>query len=279
MLENLVESKNNSRAVRKTYGFLLSTFFVICTMLLSATVWSLFAKDFGVGNADFEFSNLINPIPVAENQPEPEPEKTKTQNQPQSSKPQIAVRQTNMARVDESPIVPDKTSVAPNTQKARPNAPFVVRPNGVESEGSNAADNGRKNSGNTEPNGFQPSKDNSEIVSETAKTNIPKPPPIIKKEEKPKGATVSLGVINGKAANLPKPPYPPAAKAVNASGTVQVQVLINESGTVVSAKAINGHPLLRDAAERAARNARFTPTLLSNIPVKVNGLIVYNFTK
>lgn len=278
MLENLVESKNNSRTVRKTYGFLLSTFFVISTMLLSATVWSLFAKDFGVGNADFELSNLINPIPAADNEPEPEPEKTKPQNQPQSSKPQIAVRQTNMARVDESPIVPDKTSVVPNTQKSRPNAPFLVRRNGIESEGSNAVNNGRKNDGNTEPNGFQPIKDNSESVSETVKTNIPKPP-VLKTEEKPKTTIVSLGVINGKAANLPKPPYPPAAKAVNASGAVQVQVLIDEAGNVVSAKAVTGHPLLRDAAERAAKGAKFTPTLLSNVPVKVNGLIVYNFTK
>ena len=50
MLENLVESKNNSRAARKLYGFLISTFLVVATILLSATVWSLFAKDFVMGN-------------------------------------------------------------------------------------------------------------------------------------------------------------------------------------------------------------------------------------
>ena len=75
------------------------------------------------------------------------------------------------------------------------------------------------------------------------------------------------------------PPYPPAAKAVNASGAVNVQVTIDETGKVVSAKAITGHPLLRDAAERAARSARFSPTYLSKVAVKVNGLIVYNFTR
>lgn len=278
MLENLVESKNNSRAVRKTYGFLLSTFFVICTMLLSATVWSLFAKDFGVGDGDFELSSLITPIPVAENKPESEPEKVKPQNQPQASKPQTAVRQSNMARVDESPIVPEKVSVAPNTQKARPNAAFKVDPNARETEGSYTASNGIKNAGNNET-GFEQPKNNSETVSETVKTKVPEPP-VLKKEEKPNvPKVVSLGVINGKAASLPKPPYPPTAKAVNASGAVQVQVLIDETGNVVSAKAISGHPLLRDASERAARSAKFTPTKLSNVPVKVNGLIVYNFTK
>lgn len=278
MLENLVESKNNSRAIRKTYGFLFSTFFVLCTMLLSATVWSLFAKDFGVGNSDFELSSLITPIPVAENKPEPEPEKIKPQNQPQSSKPQIAVRQSNMARVDEL-IVPEKVSAAPNTQKARPNTAFRVDPNARETEGSYTASTGRENTGNNET-GFKRPEDNSEVISEPNKTKLPEPPPVLKKEEKtnvPK--MVSLGVINGKAANLPKPPYPAPAKAVGASGAVQVQVLIDETGNVVSAKAVSGHPLLRDAAERAARTAKFTPTTLSKIPVKVNGLIVYNFTK
>ena len=279
MLENLVESKNNSRAVRKTYGFLLSTFFVLFTMLLSATVWSLFAKDFGVGNSDFELSNLLNPIPVAENKPEPEPEKTKPQNAPQSAQPQIAVRKTNMIRIDESPIIPDKVSVTPNTERSRPNAPFRIDRNATgEPDGSYSADNGRKNTGNTEPTGFIPPTDNSEAVAENVKTKVPEPPPI-KKEEKPKTTIVSLGVVNGKASNLPKPPYPPAARAVNASGAVKVQILIDETGNVVSAKAIEGHPLLRDAAERAARSARFTPTKLSDVAVKVNGLIIYNFTK
>jgi len=278
MLENLVESKNNSRAVRKTYGFLLSTFFVICTMLSGATAWSLFAKDFGVGDADFELSNLINPIPVADAKPEPEPEKPKQQNEPQAAKSQLPSRQSVMAKVDEPQIVPDKTSAAPNTQKARPNSPFLIKP-GIETDGSYTADNGRKNNENTESTGFNKPADDSKAASETVKTKIPEPPPIIKKEEKPKVTTVSLGVINGKAANLPKPPYPPAAKAVGASGAVQVHVLIDETGNVVSAKAVNGHPLLRDAAERAAKSAKFTPTFLSKVPVKVNGLIVYDFTR
>lgn len=89
--------------------------------------------------------------------------------------------------------------------------------------------------------------------------------------------TISGGVVNGKALTLPKPPYPPAARAMRASGAVNVQVLIDESGRVVSAQAVSGHPLLRPAAESAARQARFQPTILSGQPVKVSGTIVYNF--
>jgi protein TonB len=88
-----------------------------------------------------------------------------------------------------------------------------------------------------------------------------------------------MGVVNGLAQSLPKPNYPAAALAVNIQGKVDVQVLIDESGRVVSAKAVSGSPMLRQAAEVAARNARFSPTTLSNVPVKVTGVIVYNFTR
>jgi TonB family protein len=91
------------------------------------------------------------------------------------------------------------------------------------------------------------------------------------------GKAVSGGVLNGKAISLPKPAYPRAAKAVNASGTVVVQVLIDEDGKVLTANAVSGHPLLRAAAVAAARGAKFSPTRLGGNPVKVSGVITYNF--
>lgn len=89
--------------------------------------------------------------------------------------------------------------------------------------------------------------------------------------------TISGGVVNGKARSLPKPVYPAAARAVGASGVVNVQVTIDENGEVISASAVSGHPLLRQAAEQAARTAKFSPTLLQGQPVRVIGVIVYNF--
>lgn len=94
----------------------------------------------------------------------------------------------------------------------------------------------------------------------------------------PTSAKISGGVLNGKATNLPKPAYPPAAKAVNANGAVSVQVTTDESGNVISVAAVSGHPLLRAAAEQAARNSKFAPTMLSGQPVKVTGTIVYKFS-
>lgn len=81
----------------------------------------------------------------------------------------------------------------------------------------------------------------------------------------------------GKIISLPKPPYPKAALAVRVSGEVDVQVVIDEEGNVVSAEAISGHPLLRAASVEAAKQAKFTPTLLKKQPVMVTGIIVYNF--
>jgi len=88
---------------------------------------------------------------------------------------------------------------------------------------------------------------------------------------------ISGGVLNGKAISLPHPEYPQAAAAVRASGAVSVQVTIDENGNVISAAAASGHPLLRAAAESAAREAKFSPTLLSGNPVKVSGILTYNF--
>ncbi len=93
----------------------------------------------------------------------------------------------------------------------------------------------------------------------------------------PVAKQISVGVINGKATSLPKPIYPAAARAVKASGSVNVQVIIDEEGNVESANAVSGHPLLRRAAEEAARDAKFKPTALSGQNVKVTGVIIYNF--
>lgn len=91
------------------------------------------------------------------------------------------------------------------------------------------------------------------------------------------GRIVEGGVINGRAISKPAPPYPIIAKLARAKGPVTVRILVNEQGDVVSAWATAGHPLLQAAAVEAASQAKFIPTTLSGQPVKVGGLITYNF--
>lgn len=84
-------------------------------------------------------------------------------------------------------------------------------------------------------------------------------------------------VLNGRVISKPAPEYPRMAKTQRASGVVVVSILVDESGKVVEAEALCGHPLLTRPSADAARQARFTPTLLSGKPVKVTGVITYNF--
>ncbi|HKC64499.1 MAG TPA: energy transducer TonB, partial [Pyrinomonadaceae bacterium] len=86
-----------------------------------------------------------------------------------------------------------------------------------------------------------------------------------------------VGILNGHAIKLPLPRYPAEAKGEHVSGTVLVEVTIDEEGNVASAHTISGHFLLRAASEEAALKAKFTPTILCGKPVKVTGVITYNF--
>jgi protein TonB len=118
-------------------------------------------------------------------------------------------------------------------------------------------------------------------VAAASESNVPQvvldsepPPPAPRPILKP----ISGGVLNGSAVNLPAPLYPEGAKRMRVSGTVVVEVVIDETGKVISATASGGPQALRDAAVNAAMKARFSPTKLSGQPVKVAGVINYKFT-
>jgi TonB family protein len=104
-----------------------------------------------------------------------------------------------------------------------------------------------------------------------------KPPESASGSEAGKRAPISGGVLNGKAITLPKPEYPPIARQANASGTVVVQITIDEYGNVIAARAVSGHPLLQAVSVAAAREAKFSPTFLMGEAVKVTGVLTYNF--
>ena len=106
--------------------------------------------------------------------------------------------------------------------------------------------------------------------------NIEEPPP--SPGPRPILKPVSGGVLNGTALSLPSPLYPEAAKRMRTQGVVTVDVVLDETGKVVSATASSGPSPLRDAAVQAALKARFSPTKLSGQPVKVSGVINYKFS-
>ncbi|MBI1765044.1 MAG: energy transducer TonB [Acidobacteria bacterium] len=97
-------------------------------------------------------------------------------------------------------------------------------------------------------------------------------------QQMPQQIKVSGGVLQGSALRKVQPPYPPAAKTARAEGAVQVQVTISEKGEVIDASVVSGHPLLREATLSAARQWQFKPTELGGVPVKVQGVLTFNFT-
>lgn len=95
-----------------------------------------------------------------------------------------------------------------------------------------------------------------------------------KEQPNAKKGPINGGVLNGKAIYLPLPEVPG-----DPSGVVLVQVLIDEQGAVIDARAVSGPQHLQAAAVNAARLARFSPTMLMGEPVKVTGTLSYNFTR
>jgi protein TonB len=264
MLDQLVESKSHAAEDTKRSGFLLTTFIIMVTILMSSWLYSLFAKDYGMGGDELSLETLVAP-PIIEDAPEPEPEK-----QPEKKEPNVDVRKELIQNILSSPVKPpETTSVERNPFKQ-------LRLDTLTVKGSSDSDTGQRidpSAARVVSSGTSSGDGGTGEPSDTTATAAPPPPPPVKKVPR----QISGGVLNGKATSLPKPPYPPAARAVRAAGAVSVQVLIDESGNVVSATAVSGHPLLRAAAVQAARGARFSPTQLSGQPVKVSGVITYNF--
>lgn len=93
----------------------------------------------------------------------------------------------------------------------------------------------------------------------------------------PKMIRKTAGVLEGSAIKRVEPVYPPLAKAARVTGSVVVELTIDEDGDVTAAHAVSGHPLLKDSAVAAARAWKFSPTELSGQRVKVNGTLTFNF--
>ena len=195
--------------------------------------------------------------------------------------------EATLAKMSEAPssstsAAPQNSSAAQNIKASGPapvqskavsvatNKPSVPLPSGASLVKTNLPN----------PNGAFSSSTSAAANSMAVKVDDEPPPPASapKPAPKPLLKPVSGGVLNGKALTLPKPVYPPAARSARASGTVTVEVVIDEAGKVISAKATDGHVLLRQAAVQAAQGARFSPTMLSGQPVKISGEITYNFT-
>ena len=150
-----------------------------------------------------------------------------------------------------------------------------VDPNATGQEAKNQIQNNAGAEGETELPPTPPNKENNTEAGAANAANKEQQNPAAQNQQGQKRAPIAGGMLNGKALYLPLPEVP----AGEATGVVLVQVLIDEQGTVLDAKAVSGPQHLQAAAVNAARLARFSPTLLAGEPVKVSGTLSYNFVR
>jgi protein TonB len=269
MFDTLVESGSHSGDLARKGSFFLGTMVLYSIVLVAVAVLSVYLYNDSIPDPSLELLTLVAPVPMQAD------EAPKAADEP---KPAAKTEPTVAMVRDMAVIAPvTKTNeVAPPTAKVvATNKTLNVVVGDRDVGDVNAVPTGAAvgivggTGGGGAGTGGAPKV---EVSDEPPPPPAPKPTP-----EPPRKTVVSGGVLNGKAISKPQPAYPPIAKAARASGTVTVQILVDESGRVVSASAVSGHPLLQQAAVSAARGARFSPTLLSGQPVKVSGVITYNF--
>ena len=266
MFDKLIVSEPEGADFHNRRGYFMVSSLVVGVLFLAAVVFSIYAADYGLGSDSFELSMVMAPSEIAASEPEPPKAQIQTAQPAQPTKQvEIPIRQVNMPRPDEIGPVPAEISTVPNATQSRPPGEFQIGP--VETNPGTGNPTGPPSTGPAAVKAPEPIAPQPEPKSRPAAPDPPKPPPV-----------KSGGVVNGMAKSLPMPVYPAAAKQMRISGMVNVQVLIDESGKVISASAVSGQSMLKSAAEKAAWGAHFSTTTLSGVPVKVSGVIVYNFT-
>jgi protein TonB len=266
MFNNLVESASHGDEFKRRGSFFAGALGVYALLFTAIGIGSVFAYDAHLEKQQLELVSLLTPVEEAPPD-RPQPANVRRSSNLDNTKPHPATRVSPPP--SDNPTLVNKGVAA--FSKQSPPAPYGWEPGRTN---TNGVPDAVSKIGPTGPGG--PGK-----PTETPETGPP--PPSAHVDPNPtdhrRSIIVSKGPVNGMAVSLPKPVYPRVAVQAGVAGTVVVQVLIDEKGKVISAKAISGNPLLLSAAVNAAYQARFTPTTLSEVPVKVSGVINYNFQK
>ena len=261
MFTNLVESSSHAKEFKRRGSFLLFTSLTYAVLFVVTGVVSIYAYDARLEQQNLELVVLVPPYEVVPEQPTSAAPAERQRERRDNNEANITERAEAMSSVNRPENVPIGVSATPNKNPPVPDSgSWIIT--------------GRNINAGT-PEGPGSTRGGKVVPSRQIVPNIEEPPPAPEKPKVPK--IISKGPITGQATSLPQPPYPPLAKQIGVQGRVSVQVLIDEQGRVISTTAIDGHDMLRGAAQRAALQARFSPTTLGGLPVKVSGVITYDF--
>ena len=267
MFNNLIESQSHRKEFKRRGRFLLATTAVYSLVFVVAGIASIYAYDARLDAQNDELALLswvppVPPAPVDQQREIQPPRRSFTPTAPVDPKINTPERTIAVARTDNPQAVPE--TVGTNGSDAPPADGSVnISQRNVDPPASSSGDkNGCTNC---------PANGNGPATGVEVKPT-PEPTPV-----KPKTETLPSRVLVSKAISLPQPPYPQMARQIHLQGAVVVQILVDETGRVVSAQVVSGNPMLGGNAKDAALRARFTPTTLNGQPVKVQGVITYNF--
>lgn len=261
MFNNLIESSSHRSEFKRRGSFFLFTTATYALLFVIAGVVSIYAYDARLEDQNTEIVTLLSPVDFSTQAPATSHNTTASKGN--NTKQAFYERKVPMVSVAHPEIAPEKISTTPNVNLPLPDA-GIIKFSGRDVDLSVPGGSGGPGDGMRQTNS-----------SRSIVPVIEIPPPAMVQKPVPK--VINKRIINSEAIELPKPPYPPMAKQQHIQGMVSVQVLIDEAGKVVSAKAVSGNPFLIADAQKAAYRARFSPTFIGDQPVKVSGTITYNF--
>ena len=267
MFDKLIESDTAGAEFKNRSRYFMVSTIVVGILFVTAVVYSIYATDIRLVNSNFDIAELMAPVETVESEMEQEPQRPQRQASPEDNSDRT-IRRVLMASTSVPTIAPTSISTTKN--------PYLSSDRFKDIQIGLRDVDGGSTSLLGKPDGSGTTSEKGSGKTEGEDVLRGSPPPALKK---PTATLRTSKVLNGVAVSLPKPTYPQHAVILNLQGSVKVQVTIDEKGNVISAKAADGHPFFRPVAEQAARNARFRPTLLNDAPVKVTGVIVYNFKR
>lgn len=266
MFTNLIESQSHRKEFKRRSSFVLVTIAAYAVILFGAGIASIYAYDARLEEqtSSLELLNWVPPVPTTAPKPildHSQPvRRPATSNAPVDRHVDVPIRTEAIARTDDPTKVPDNVGtksspIPPVTGNFRFGDRNVDPPAATTGDSSNCAT----------------------CTGTPATVVVPDKapePPVVKP---PTTQRVPSVVLASKAISLPQPVYPIMAKQTGTHGPVNIQILVDEQGKVISAQVVAGNPMLTSAAKEAAMRARFTPTILNGQPVKIQGVIIYNF--
>jgi protein TonB len=272
MFQNLIESASHRQDLARRGRFFLGTLMFYAALCACIGVASVYAYNARLDEQNYEVT-MLPPWAIPRTVAEAEPDRPR-ETHPAGTTNEVGQRTRFVTDLNTPTSKPPPISTAPSdVPPVHAGVPYVISDRNVEPIGGGGAGpvilgggGGTTVVGNVRP-----------IVVATEDV---RPPEVVRPTPAPTPARPLMlsQLISSKIVAKPVPPYPQIARVSHIEGVVTVEILVDEQGRVISATPTSGPMMLREAARLAALQARFTPTQLNHQPVKIAGVISYNFT-